>query len=175
MDQIAARQAIAYPDTHKGWRVWLTPLFSQVIGRTRMPLLILLGAVGVLLLIACANITSLLLGKGAGRRREIAVRAAIGAGRARIIRQLLTESILLGLLGGSFGLLLTDWRTIRTGSRIPGIEAEPHRSTQELRANTLRRNTQSCSQPMQPAVAGLVVGLLRPSSSYECSPVNCTK
>lgn len=109
MDQIAARQAIAYPDTHKGWRVWLTPFFNQVIGRTRMPLLILLGAVGVLLLIACANITSLLLAKGAGRRREIAVRAAIGAGRARIIRQLLTESILLGLLGGGFGLLLGYW------------------------------------------------------------------
>ena len=109
MDQIAARQAIAYPDTHKGWRVWLTPLFSQVIGRTRTPLLILLGAVGVLLLIACANITSLLLAKAAGRRREIAVRAAIGAGRSRIIRQLLTESILLGVLGGSFGLLLGYW------------------------------------------------------------------
>src|ERR1044072_292104 len=109
MDQISARQAIAYPDTHKGWRVWLTPLFSQVIGRTRMPLLILLGAVGVLLLIACANITSLLLAKSAGRRREIAVRAAIGADRTRIIRQLLTESILLGLLGGSFGLLLGYW------------------------------------------------------------------
>src|ERR1044071_5267336 len=109
MDQIAARQAIAYPETHKGWRVWLTPFFSQVTGRTRMPLLILLGAVGVLLLIACANITSLLLVKAAGRRREIAVRAAIGAGRARIIRQLLTESILLGLLGGGLGLLLGYW------------------------------------------------------------------
>lgn len=105
MDSIAARQAMSYPQTHKGWHVWLTPLYSQVIGRTRMPLLILLGAVGVLLLIACANITSLLLAKSTARRREIAVRAAIGAARSRIIRQLLTESILLGLLGGCIGLL----------------------------------------------------------------------
>ncbi|HEU4794916.1 MAG TPA: ABC transporter permease, partial [Pyrinomonadaceae bacterium] len=106
MDSIAARQALAYPDTHKGWRVWLTPLFNQVVGRTRLPLFVLLGAVGILLLIACANITSLLLTKAAGRRREIAVRAAIGADRFRIIRQLMTESMLLGVLGGSFGLLL---------------------------------------------------------------------
>lgn len=109
MDTISARQAIAYPDTHKGWRVWLTPLFNQVIGRTRTPLLVLLGAVGALLLIACANITSLLLAKAANRRREIAVRAAIGAGRSRIIRQLLTESILLGLLGGILGLVVGYW------------------------------------------------------------------
>ena len=106
MDSIAARQAVAYPDTHKGWRVWLTPLFNQVVGRTRLPLLVLLGAVGILLLITCANITSLLLTKAASRRREIAVRVAIGADRWRIIRQLMTESIVLGVLGGICGLLL---------------------------------------------------------------------
>ena len=105
MEIIAANQAVSYPDTHQGWRVWLRPLFNQVIGQTRVPLLVLLAAVAVLLLIACANITSLLLAKGATRRREIAVRAAIGAGRFRIIRQLLTESVLLGLCGGAFGLL----------------------------------------------------------------------
>jgi predicted permease len=109
MDSLAIRQARDYPQTHDGWRVWLTLLFNQVVGQTRTPLLVLLGAVGFLLLIACSNIASLLLVRAAARRREIAVRAAIGAERARIIRQLLTESLLLATLGGSLGLLLGYW------------------------------------------------------------------
>jgi putative ABC transport system permease protein len=109
MDGVAARQARAYPQTHGGWRVWLTPLYNQVVGQTRTPLLVLLGSVGFLLLIACVNIASLLLSRAAARRREMAVRAAIGSGRARIIRQLLTESLLLATLGGGLGLLFGYW------------------------------------------------------------------
>jgi putative ABC transport system permease protein len=109
MQSIALQQAKEFPATHSGWTVHLRPLAIQVAGKTRPVFLSLLGVVAFVLLIACANVANLLLCRSATRRKEIAVRAAIGAGRGRVIRQLLTESVVLSTLGGLIGLLLGMW------------------------------------------------------------------
>ncbi len=109
MNIIAAQLAQEYPAFDTKWGASVIPLRENFTGELRTPLLVLLGAVGLVLLIACANVANLMLMRSSVRQREMAIRTSLGAGRARIIRQLLVESTILGSLGGLLGLLFAVW------------------------------------------------------------------
>jgi putative ABC transport system permease protein len=109
LEVIANQLAVQYPDPQKGWGIFMMPIQDYMVRDVKPVLYTLLGAVGCVLLIACANLANLLLARATARHREISIRAALGAGRGRLIRQLLTESVVLAVCGGIAGVILARW------------------------------------------------------------------
>ncbi len=119
VSSINAQLAKQFHETNQGWDVTLSTLQERLVREVKPSLLALLGAVGFVLLIACANVANLLLARSAARQKEIAIRAAMGASRARVLRQMLTESILLSAIGGIAGLFLSIWLTDGLMAMLP--------------------------------------------------------
>src|SRR5574341_875162 len=122
-----ANRGAQFPNTNRNWRITIQPLHEEIVGRAQTTLLVLFGAVFFVLLIACVNVANLLLARATAREREMAVRSAVGAGRGRIVRQLLTESLLLAMVSSAVGILLAQWAIDALGAlgpeQLPRLQA----------------------------------------------------
>jgi putative ABC transport system permease protein len=148
MDTIASALERQYPDANAGIGVRLVSMHEEIVGDVRQPLLILFGTAALVLVIACANVANLLLARAASRQRELAIRTALGAGRRRLIVQLLTESLVLAAVGGAAGLVLAAW----------GIQTLPSLAPSNLpRLTSVRIDT---SLILYTSLASLVTGLV---------------
>jgi len=152
MDRVAENLSDAYPDADKGTKIFVSPLKDDLVGSVAPALLVLLGAVGFVLLIACANVANLLLARSTGREQEFAIRGALGATRGRVIRQVLTESVVLFSAGGALGLAMAAW----------GTQAALNAMPQTLpRADEIRMDGRVLGFTLGISVlAGLLIGLL---------------
>jgi predicted permease len=120
LDRVMQNLIGLYPEANRGNGAKLVPLKEQLVGDVQLTLLLLLGAVGFVLLISCVNVSNLLLARSTGRTREFSIRAALGAGQWRLLRQLLTESLLLALAGGALGSIIAAWGTKAALAALPG-------------------------------------------------------
>ena len=164
MGAIAGRLADELPQFNRNRSADVVPLHEQVTGNVRPALLVLLGAVGLLLLIACANVANLLLGRAATRRTEIAVRLSLGATRGRVIRQVLTESVLMAVIAGALGIIIAVWGTDALVTLMPADLALPRLDEIRIDARVLGFTVAVCLLTgilfgTAPAILGSAVNL----------------